>query len=114
MGGYVYHAPNRAVGPATLFHKEGDHAAFETVLRKAREWQPIRLLAYCLMPNHWRLVLWPRGDGVLSRFVGWLTLNRPGRPRSQRCRTPRYPCSLAAYVPLRVREMRVFPTRGAH
>ena len=27
---------------------------------------PIRLLAYCLMPNHWHLVLWPATDGELS------------------------------------------------
>jgi REP-associated tyrosine transposase len=45
-GGYVYHALNRAVGRATLFHKEGDYAAFEKVLRQAKDWQPIRLLAY--------------------------------------------------------------------
>jgi putative transposase len=27
------------------------------------------LLAYCLMPNHWHLVLKPRRDGDLSRFM---------------------------------------------
>ena len=32
------------------------------------------LLAYCIMPNHWHLIVWPRQDGELSRFVGWLTL----------------------------------------
>jgi putative transposase len=33
----------------------------------------MRLLAYCLMPNHWHLVLWPKGDGDLSEFLRWLT-----------------------------------------
>jgi putative transposase len=34
----------------------------------------MRLLAYCLMPDHWHLVVWPRGDGDLSRYVRWLTV----------------------------------------
>ena len=33
----------------------------------------MRLLAWCLMPNHWHLVLWPRADGDLGRFVRRLT-----------------------------------------
>ena len=51
MGGYVYHVLNRAVGRATLFYQEGDYAAFENTLRAAKEWQPIRLLAYALLPT---------------------------------------------------------------
>ena len=62
-GGYVDHVLHRAVGWAALFRKEGDYAAFEKVLRQAPEFQPMRLLAYCLMPNHWHLVDWPKGDG---------------------------------------------------
>ena len=29
----------------------------------------MRLLAYCVMPNHFHLLLWPRDDGDLSRFM---------------------------------------------
>ena len=29
----------------------------------------MRVLSWCLMPNHWHLVLWPREDGQLSRFM---------------------------------------------
>jgi len=43
-GGYAYHVLNRAVDRAALFHKDGDHAAFETVLRQAKEWRPVRFL----------------------------------------------------------------------
>jgi putative transposase len=35
---------------------------------------PMRILAYCLMPNHWHLVLYPRADGVLSKFLRRITL----------------------------------------
>src|SRR5271154_2044973 len=39
----------------------------------------MRLLAYCSMPNHWHLVVWPRNDGELSPLVGWLTLTHTQR-----------------------------------
>lgn len=78
-GGYVYHVLNRAVGRATLFRKEADYAAFEKVLRQAPEFQPMRLLAYCLMPNHWHLVIWPKRDGDLSKYVRWLTVTHTQR-----------------------------------
>ena len=38
----------------------------------------------CLMPNHWHLVVWPRDDGDLSRFVGWLTLTHTQRWHAHR------------------------------
>jgi REP-associated tyrosine transposase len=78
-GGYVYHVLNRAVGRATVFHKDGDYAAFERVLRQAKDEVPTRLLAYCLMPNHFHLVLWPAADGELSNFLHWLTLTHTMR-----------------------------------
>ena len=78
-GGYVYHVLNRAVGRGTIFQKEDDFAAFEQILHQAKEWQPIRLLAYCLMPNHWHLVLWPVHDGDLSEFLRWLTVTHTQR-----------------------------------
>ena len=32
----------------------------------------MRVLAYCLMPNHFHLVLRPHADGDLSRWMQWL------------------------------------------
>jgi putative transposase len=69
----VYHALNRAVARLPLFQKDGDYAAFERVLAEALEECPTRLLAYCFMPNHWHLVLWPQADEELSAFLRWLT-----------------------------------------
>src|SRR5882724_3699771 len=71
--GYVYHASNRAVAWLAFFEKEGDYQAFERVLVEALEQTPIRLLGYCLMPNHWHFVLWPQKDGELTEFLRWLT-----------------------------------------
>jgi putative transposase len=33
----------------------------------------MRLLAFCALPNHWHLVLWPIQDGDLSEYMRWLT-----------------------------------------
>jgi putative transposase len=32
----------------------------------------MRLIAYCLMPNHFHLALWPHEDDDLSRWMQWL------------------------------------------
>ena len=83
-GGYVYHVLNRANARMTIFEDEGDFTAFEKVLLQAVERSQTRLLAYCLMPNHWHLVVWPREDGELSRFIGWLTLTHTQRWHAHR------------------------------
>ena len=75
----VFHALNRANAQADLFYKPEDYAAFESVLAEARERTGMRVLSYCLMPNHWHLVLWPKQDGDMSRFMGWLTLTHTQR-----------------------------------
>ena len=71
-GGYVYHALNRAVARLPLFQKDGDYEAFERVLVEALEKHPIRLLSFCVMPNHWHFVLWPQDDHQLTDFLRWL------------------------------------------
>ena len=45
---------------------------------------PTRLLAYCLMPNHWHMVLWPRKDGETTAFLRWLTLTHSQRLHAHR------------------------------
>jgi len=67
-----------------IFEKDEDYAAFEAVLEEAVERTAMRLLAYCVMPNHWHLVVWPRKDGDLSRFMGWLTLTHTQRWHAHR------------------------------
>ena len=72
-GGYVYHALNRAVARLPLFKKSRDYEAFFRVLDEALIRHPIRILGYCVMPNHWHFVLWPRKEGDLTAFLRWLT-----------------------------------------
>jgi putative transposase len=68
-GSVVYHALNRATARLPLFEKPEDFAAFDRVIDHAQEHDPTRVLAYCVMPNHWHFVLWPRRNGELSAFL---------------------------------------------
>jgi putative transposase len=52
-GGVIYHVLNRGNGRKQLFLKDGDYAAFLKLLAEVKEAVPVRVLAYCLMPNHW-------------------------------------------------------------
>src|SRR3954447_7974585 len=83
-GGLIYHALNRANARLTLFDDEADYEAFERVLAEGVALQRMRLLAYCVMPNHFHLLLWPRADGDLSRFMRWLTLTHTQRHHAHR------------------------------
>lgn len=75
----IYHVLNRANGKTKIFRKDKDYEAFEKILVEAKEKQRMRILAYCLMPNHWHLVLHPHEDGDLSRFMKWVTLTHTQR-----------------------------------
>ena len=75
----MYHALNRANARLTIFDSDEDYAAFERVLAQAVSRYDMRLLAYCLMPNHFHLLLWPREDGDLSQFMRWLTVTHTQR-----------------------------------
>ena len=83
-GGIVYHCLNRGNGRSALFRKPADYDAFERVLAEAMQRFPTRLLAYCLMPNHWHMVLWPDADGQMTRFLRWLTMTHSQRLHAHR------------------------------
>src|SRR5438270_4693706 len=72
QGGFCYHALNRGNGRRTVFHQDGDFAAFRKLLAEAGQRTRMRLLAYCLMPNHFHLAVWHAEDGQLSDYMGWL------------------------------------------
>jgi putative transposase len=72
-GGIVFHVLNRSARRSRLFFEPADYLEFEGVLAVALRKFNVRLLAYCVMPNHWHLVLWPEADD-LPRFMHWLTL----------------------------------------
>jgi len=83
-GGLVYHVLNRANGCVNIFDKDADYLAFERILAEVQDRLPMRILAWCLMPNHWHLVLWPTQDGSLSEFVRLVTVTHAQRWHAHR------------------------------
>jgi putative transposase len=79
QGGLVYHTLNRANARLAIFTDDGDYEAFERALAEAVARDAMRLLAYCVMPNHFHLVVRPRRDADLSRFMCWLTMTHTQR-----------------------------------
>ena len=73
VGNHVYHVMNRANARVKIFDNDQDYKDFENILEEAVKKYNMRLLAYCIMPKHWHLLLYPKKDGDLSLFMGWLT-----------------------------------------
>jgi REP-associated tyrosine transposase len=70
--GMIYHVINRGNCRQEVFHKDSDFQAFVSLLREAREKHPVKLMAYCLMSNHFHLLLSPEKADDLSKFMQWL------------------------------------------
>jgi putative transposase len=73
----VFHVLNRGVARVQVFEKTGDYQAFKRVLEETLDESPVRICAYCLLPNHWHLLLWPEHDGDLATFMQRMTIMRP-------------------------------------
>ena len=82
--GVVFHVLNRGNERRELFEDAGDYDAFVRVLAQSLEHVPVSLLAYCVMPNHWHLVVRPEADGDLGRFMQRLTVTHVRRWREHR------------------------------
>jgi putative transposase len=52
-----------------IFDHEQDYAAFQRVVEETLRVAPIRICAFCWMPNHWHFVVWPERDGDLAAFM---------------------------------------------
>ena len=56
-GGVVYHVLNRANGRVQIFDKDAEYRAFVLLLADTLTKTPVRIFSYCVMPNHWHLIL---------------------------------------------------------
>ena len=72
VGGVCYHVLNRGNGRAEVFHKPEDYDAFVELMALACERLRMRVYGWCLMPNHFHLVVRPYADDDLGRWMQWL------------------------------------------
>lgn len=69
----IHHVVNRGNRKGQIFFKPGDYKAFLRILREGAVRFGMRILAFCVMRNHWHLVLWPSQDVSISAFMHWVT-----------------------------------------
>ena len=74
-----YHVINRSVRKQTLFAQPRDYRAFLAVLQGGLRRYDTPLLAYCVMKNHWHLLLGPVGKQRLSKVIQWVTSTHAAR-----------------------------------
>lgn len=71
--GIPFHALNRGNEKRQLFRNPRDYDTFMRLLEIACARFAINCLAYCLMPNHWHLILVGRTDRAISDALQWVT-----------------------------------------
>ena len=71
FAGAVYHVTARGNERRSIYRDDQDRRLFLTTVGEMVEQFGVRVLAYCLMPNHYHLVV-STPAGNLSQAVGWL------------------------------------------
>jgi putative transposase len=72
---------------AQLFGDPCDYQAFLNVFAEAQARIPLRILSYCVMPNHFHLVAWPSREKEMSNFMRWMTATHSKRWHKYRATT---------------------------
>ncbi|MBE0496440.1 MAG: transposase [Campylobacterales bacterium] len=70
--GGIYHVINRGNMQMQVFDDAEDYEYFLKLLREGLKKEAVELHAYCLMPNHFHLLLVSKAKGGLSRFMQWV------------------------------------------
>jgi len=70
--GFYYHIINRGNGRQEVFPKDQDYRPFLKLVFESLQRYPVRLHAYCLMANHFHLLVSPDKAEDLSKWMQWL------------------------------------------
>ena len=76
--GLIYHVIDRGNNRQDIFHKPGDFEAFLQAMADLKERKPFDLYGYCLMTNHFHLLLRPRAAPI-SRIMQSLLVSHTQR-----------------------------------
>ena len=67
--GSIHHIVNRGNDKRVIFPEPVDYGSFLALLREARERYDVELYAYCLMPNHFHLVVRVASLEAISSYM---------------------------------------------
>ena len=76
--GLIYHVINRGNNRARVFRKKADFAAFLAALAELKVRKPFKLYGYCLLGNHFHLLIRPVGASI-SRIMQSLLVSHAQR-----------------------------------
>ena len=76
--GLIYHVINRGNNRQEVFQKPGDYHAFLKALADIKEHKPFELYGYCLLSNHFHLLMKPTGASI-SRILQSLLVTHTQR-----------------------------------
>ncbi len=79
LGVGFFHVLNRSARRRVLFQRPRDYRAFLAILAEGLDRHPARLLSYCVLANHWHLVLGPVDPRTLSKLLHWVTVTHAVR-----------------------------------
>ncbi|HUQ86767.1 MAG TPA: transposase [Vicinamibacterales bacterium] len=71
--GCVVHCVNRGNDRRLLFERAAEYEDFLRLVAWAKGQCPVRIIAYCIMSNHWHFVFWVRLEWDVSAFLHRLT-----------------------------------------
>ncbi len=101
VAGGIYHVFNRGNNRRTLFEERLDFECFLGLLKSGQERGKVFIFHYCLMTNHYHLLIRSEETGSLPRFMHWVQLGyaryyknkhkSTGHVFEERYRSPRIP-----------------------
>jgi REP element-mobilizing transposase RayT len=114
LGGGLYHIISRGNNRRKIFRSDSDYLRFLEILEQQKSRLPFYLYAYCLMPNHFHLLIEMRDESISQIMQRVLTSysqfhNRKykkighlfqGRYKSILCQSDRYLAELVRYIHL--------------
>lgn len=81
--GLIYHVLNRGNDKKLIFADAIDYFKFFELIQESVERHPLIILAYCLMPNHFHLVLQAPVAAELGQNMHWLLTTHARRFRTK-------------------------------
>jgi putative transposase len=66
---HYYHIYNRGVNKQSIFFEEDHYSVCLRLINKYLSVHSVELFAWCLMPNHYHLILWTELENGISRFI---------------------------------------------
>jgi len=79
--GCVVHVVNRGNDKRLLFERAQNFEEFLDLVAWAKSKCPVRIVAYCIMGNHWHFVFWVEVEWDVSAFLHRLTTTHATRWR---------------------------------